>query len=335
LWVGTFGSYECPVCGQEPVGRRRPSLWVRSWAWLRSGTAAATIAICANGHEWADSGRSVAFTRIRGPRWLRRPVELFRAVHRNRALVPVPLTYLMAAVAGAALGTVLDVLLDWPWWLVAAGFVVLTWFFFTTSGLWSRSSVLWDDLVMVIDPLRADTEKLARLSSAVADGRLACFTVDGWTGPRALSGWGGEPELDLVALSHGRIYIDPGWVIVTTASNASRDLEAMRVEAARELLAQNDQPPVDLPIEEFPAWLHQQQERLEHADPPPWSETTLVIEGRPLSANMARIADSWTVLVGEGDLTIEVRGSGVDPNDVALLRVADLEPYIEGLRRLR
>lgn len=98
-------------------------------------------------------------------RWLRVPIELVRVVYRERSMVPVPLMYLVATVAGVGLGVIADVVVGWPWWLVAAAFVAAVWLFFLASALWGPGRSLGDDLWMTIDPVRAQAREFRRLGS--------------------------------------------------------------------------------------------------------------------------------------------------------------------------
>ena len=98
LWAGTIGSLLCPYCGEEGVEQRRPSASERFRHWLLFGGPAPVTTTCVNGHEWEGGSQSSLYrVRTGGPRWLWLPVELVRVVHRDRSMVPVPLTYVAAA----------------------------------------------------------------------------------------------------------------------------------------------------------------------------------------------------------------------------------------------
>jgi len=93
---------------------------------------APTTLTCPNGHQWVLSSSTLLVFRGRtGLRWVRIPVELFRVVLGERRAQPTPILYLMAAGAGVVLGLLLDLAVDWAWWLVATGFLLLVWLFFS------------------------------------------------------------------------------------------------------------------------------------------------------------------------------------------------------------
>ena len=62
-------------------------------------------------------------------------------------MVPVPLTYLLAAAAGVVIGVAAQAAVGWPWWLVAGGFVAAVWLFFLSTAAWgapeNRRAVVW------------------------------------------------------------------------------------------------------------------------------------------------------------------------------------------------
>jgi hypothetical protein len=58
------------------------------------------------------------------------------------------------------LGVVLQVLLGWPWWLVAAGVVVVVWLLFLSSAFWGGSPgrPLATEALLVVDPAPEQVE---------------------------------------------------------------------------------------------------------------------------------------------------------------------------------
>lgn len=149
----TVGPLVCPECGADSVKSHRPSSLERLRYWLWNGGSAPTTMICVQGHQWPGGGGRTLTYGGSSRRWVLVPFELARVVYRERSMVPVPLTYLVAALVGIGCGVVADLVIGWPWWLVAGAFVAAVWVFFLASALWGPGRSLGDDLWMVIDPV--------------------------------------------------------------------------------------------------------------------------------------------------------------------------------------
>ena len=338
LWARTIGSPLCPYCGEEAAEQRRPSIWERFRHWLLFGGSAPVTATCVNGHEW-EGGSQTTLYRVRtsGPRWLSLPVELFRVVRSDRSMVPVPLTYVAAAGVGIVAGVVVDVVVGWPWWLIAVGFVVAVWLVFLSSALWGTGGTLIDDLMRVIDPQRVEAAELARLETAVASSRLVCFEVDGWEGSRSLRGWGGVREPTSVTLLHGDIERDDSWLSIETREDVGHSDPPgyqRRDELVRELLHTQGRPPEGLDVDQMYRWHLEERRRIDQIEPPPWSPVIVRIDGHDVSGALAEIAGGWALVVTKNGKVIELVAKGPRPDAIPLTRVTTLRPYIEGLQAL-
>jgi hypothetical protein len=120
------------------------------------------------------------------------PIRLLQTLRRHRAMIPIPATYLAAVVVGAALGVAAQLVLGWPWWLVAAAVVAAVWLFFFSTALWGGdpSRSLATEVLRVVSPGRA----IARdHRQQVERFRAATFPVYGlpasWPGLRHVGGW--------------------------------------------------------------------------------------------------------------------------------------------------
>jgi hypothetical protein len=313
-------------------------MWDRFRHWLRFGGPALVPAICVNGHEWEGGSQTTLYrAETGGPRWLWLPVELFRVVHRDRSMVPVPLTYVAAAGVGIVAGVIVDVVVGWPWWQIAVGFVAAVWLVFLSSALWGRGGTLIDDLVRVIDPQRVEAAELARLEAAVAAGRLVCFEVDGWEGSRSLRGWGGGREATSVTLLHGDIERDDSWLSIETREDVGHPDSPgyqRRDELVRELLRTQSRPPEGLDIEQIRRWYFEERRRIDQIEPPPWSPVIVRIDGHDVSGDLVETAGSWALVVTGKGKFIELVAKGSRPDAIPLTRVTTLRPYIEGLQAL-
>ena len=339
LWAGPSGSPLCPYCGEEAIEQQRLSGSDRFRHWLRFGGPVPGTATCVNGHEWEGGSQSSLYRmRTGAPRWLWLPVELFRVVHRERSMVPVPVTYLAAAGVGIVVGVILDVVVGWPWWLIAVGFVAAVWLVFLSSALWGRRGTLTDDLMRVIDAQRVEAAELARLEAAVAAGRLVCFQVDGWEGSRSLRGWGGVREATSVTLLHGDIEHDDSWLSIETREDVGQPDPPgyqRRDELIRELLRALNRPPEGLDIEQMYRWHLEERRRIDQIEAPPWSPVIVTIDGHDVSADVAEIAGGWALAVTSKGKVIELAAKGHRPDAIPLTPVTTLRPFIEGLQALR
>jgi hypothetical protein len=242
------------------------------------------------------------------PGWWSVPFRLVGVLARRRSRVPVAATYLVAAAGGAVLGAVAQLVLGWPWWLVAAAVVVAVWLLFLSSAFWGGSAgrPLATEALLVVAPARG----MRRERQAMAERfRAAPFPLYGlpasWAGPRWLGGAGTRqsrgrpPEVTSLALAHG----DP----------AAEHGPQLRVEVRAD--------------PEDPGAGPELRHDLAGAA---WSAVSIRVDGRPVRFDLLAEGRHW-VAVAEVDgraLVLEARDLTVD--QIELVRVADIGPYIEG-----
>lgn len=333
----TVGPAVCPYCGADPIETHQPGWWQRFRYWLTNGGPAPTTMTCEHGHRWSGSSHMLLSRGRRGRwRWLWLPVELFLVVYRERSMVPVPLTYLMATLIGIGLGVIADVTVGWPWWLVAAGFVAAVWLFFLASALWGPGRPLSDHLWMVIDPARAEERQFQRLAAAVDEGEIVCFEVAGWEGSRSLGGWGGGKRPDRVTLRHGDPHQDSQWVQVTSQIGRDTRVAACRDRAGHELLRLGKaEPPDGLDAHELHRWHLQQHQQLPQAAPPTWSRDVISVDGQNQPCDVSRVDDRSAAITMHGNQIIEIVATGIDATSIALRTLATLDRYLQGSRNDR
>jgi hypothetical protein len=337
----------CPACGARDVEVTRPGWAAGLREWLGSGGPwRPTRRVCRRCGTTSSTG---SFGTLVGYRRGWRsvpmvPVHLVGILRRRRTMVPAPATYLLAMVVGAALGVAAQLGFGWPWWLVAAAFVAAVWLFFLSTALWGagRSSrSLATEVLWVLSPARA----MARDQREEVERFLAApFPLYGlpasWPGPRQLGGWaGGSSKGRLVTtgleLGHG----DP---LAEEGPQLRVEVSAERLDAGF-LPAEWSQRQHDLAAE---LWLaaappardgseHWKQVAATHRRPDAaWSPVTIVVDGRPVA--FARLAEGrhWVAQGELEDRTLTLHARDLPVESVQLVRVTDLEPYIEGWRRL-
>jgi hypothetical protein len=332
-------------CGARDFEVTRPG-WAEGLGdWLQSGGRwRPTRRVCRQCGT-TSSSRSVAMLVPSPQGWWSLPVRLLQTLRQRRAMIPVPATYLAAAVAGAALGVAAQLLLGWPWWLLAAAVVAAVWLFFASTALWGRGGSgqpLATDLLRVVRPRRAierDHEQ------EVERFRAAPFPLYGlpvaWPGSRQLGGWEGgwakgqRPVTTALSLAHGGPLAEEGpqLRVEVRAERVEPELGmTVRVQSRRHL-AEN------LWLEAAP----QARDPAEHFDQlaaarrrpdPAWSPVTIPVDGRPVAFAWLAEGRHWVAQADLDDHTLTLHGRDLPVESVELVRVSDLEPYIQGHRRL-
>jgi hypothetical protein len=330
----------CMACGSKDLEATRPG-WVEGAGdWLRFGgrwrPSGQRCRRCGQ-VDSAGSGRYL----VHRTGWWQVPVQLVGALRRRRRMVPAPATYLLAAAVGAVLGGCAQLVFGWTWWLVAAGVLVAVWLFFALSafrGGGGAGRSLATEVLMATDPVRAIQRERREL---VERFRAAPFPLYGlpvsWPGPRHLGGWGsrraaGErPVVTSLTLAHG----DP------QAADGPQLLVEVRVDPEAV-----GQPPGGDPElrRRLAADLHQVA-GIAAAEPPGggekvgdpgpgWSRVMIPVAGRQVAFDLLAAGRHWVAVaeLEEGPtLVLNARDLAVDGIELV---EADVEPYVEGARRL-
>jgi hypothetical protein len=335
----------CIECGARDFEITRPG-WAEGLGdWLRfGGPWRPPRRICQRCGNVSDS-RSHAVLRAARRGWWSVPSQLVQIVRQRRSMIPVPATYLAATVVGAVVGVAAQLMFGWPWWLVAAAVVVAVWLFFASTAFWGAggsSQPLATDLLRVLRPHKA-MEHDHRLE--VERFRAAPFPLYGlpaaWPGPRHLGGWEGSwtkgqrPVTTALSLGHGDPLVDEGPELRVEVRVEQVDTEqAMTVtlrtrrDLAEELWQRAAPPTRDLAE-------HVEQLAAVHRRPDPaWSHVTIPVDGRPVAFEWLAEGRHWLAQAELDDCTLTLHARDLPVESVEVVRVDDLEPYIEGQRRL-
>jgi hypothetical protein len=113
----------CMECGARDFEVTRPG-WAEGLGdWLRfGGRWRPPRRICRRCGNASDARSYGVFGATRRG-WWSVPIQLVQALRQRRTMIPVPATYLAATLVGAVVGMAAQLVLGWPWWLVAAGVV--------------------------------------------------------------------------------------------------------------------------------------------------------------------------------------------------------------------
>jgi hypothetical protein len=336
----------CMECGARDFEVIRPG-WAEGLGdWLRFGgpwrPPRRICRQCGN----TSSSRSYGALWVARRGWWSVPIQLVQALRQRRTMIPVPATYLAATLVGAVVGVAAQLLLGWPWWLVAAGAVAAVWLLFASTAVWGAggwSQPLVTDLLRVVRPRQAIDREYRQ---EVERFRAAPFPLYGlpaaWSGWRHLGGWEGSwaggqrPVTTALSLGHGDPLAEEGpqlRVEVRVERLEPRVGMTMRIQSRRQLaedLWLAAAPPAHDPAEHF-----ERLAAVRRRPDPTWLQVTILVDGRPVGFEWLTEGRHWAAQaeLDERTLTLDARDLPVE--SVELIRVTDLEPYIQGQRRLQ
>jgi hypothetical protein len=339
----------CMNCGARDFEVTRPG-WAQGLRdWLGSGGPwRPTRRVCRRCGTVSSAGSFGKLVAYRRGWWSvpRVPVHLFGILRGRRTMTPVPATYLVAVVVGVALGVAAQLVLGWPWWLVAAAVVVAVWLSFFSTALWGgggSSRPLATEVLRVVSPGRA----MARDRRQQAERfRAAPFPLYGlpasWPTPRQLGGWAqgwseseGRRVTTALELGHGDPRAEQGpqlRVEVSLERVETEQVPAVRSEGRRSLAEELWWEAVAQTHDVAEHW--EQVAAARRRPDPAWSRVTIPVDGRPVAFQWLGEGRHWVAQAGLEDRTLALRGRDLPVESVELEQVTDLEPYVEGQRRL-
>jgi hypothetical protein len=152
-----------------------------------------------------------------------------------------------------------------------------------------------------------------------------------WQGKRFLGGHSGSDKaINALQLAHG----DP-W---------NPDAPQLRVEVSgREeplrFLAENlwhgaRRPPEGLLPEEFAVWSIKQMNEIGTRPDPHWGHRTILVDGIPVEFVFLGEGHSWVGRGRIGNVVLTLMARNFSVEDAALVKIADVEPYVQGGRDL-
>lgn len=321
----------CPECGEVPVEEHRPGRWERFRYWMVNGGSAPSTLTCPNGHEWARSTAVMLFRARAGSRWLWLPIEVARAILAERRMTPTPMTYLIAAGVGLAIGLILELVIGWTWWVVAAAFVLLVWLLFLGSVFRRPRRDLRHVLLGVVNPERAAARDIQRLEEAVRSGSLTGYEVVGWEGDKSIGGWGGDHAVvRSLTLRHGVLEDGAESVEVTThgGDESATVLHWLQEKLESELIQAVVPRPGDLGPEDAHAWHVKRARAIRDAEPPAWRPAAFRLGGKTIPGQIASSGDHWVAFVRTDTAVVEMVGYKVDPGRIELSPIVSLDGFV-------
>lgn len=256
-----------------------------------------------------------------------------------RTAIPTPLIYLTVAAAGTLLGLALDLTIGWPWWTVALASVAVVWILFLLTAL--KGVSLRANLLDALDPKGAGARESRRAEEAF---RTAPFPLYGiplsWEGLRFLGGmgWRGRGK-DVVLLAHGDPE-DPAGVQLQVSMSVSGEEpdpphELVLRELAEDLSWERNRRPTSKSPEQVHEWVQVREQEFRHRAVPPFTPVQIPVDGEPIRFDHLSEGPAWVAAGRRDDVTITLRTRNLAVDAVELITVTDVEPYVEGSRRLR
>ena len=215
----------------------------------------------------------------------------------------------------------------------------------SSTALWGAGGSgqpLATDLLRVVRPRRALERDHRR---EVERFRAASFPLCGlppaWPGPRHLGGWEGSwtkgqrPVTTALSLAHGDPLTEQGpqLRVEVRAERVEPELGmTMRVQSRRQLA--EDLWLQAAPQAHDPAQHFEQLAAARRQPNPAWSQVTIPVDGRPVGFEWLAEGRHWVAQAELDDHTLTLHARDLPVESVELVRISDLEPYIEGQRRL-
>ncbi len=342
-WAETFGepaAGPCPRCEANDWTEWRPGIWAGTAEWLRSGQPWRPLRRrCGHCGLEEAAGSATAVFRPVPTGWIRLPGAVLGAVLRRRVAQPVPMTYLAACGVGILLGVVLQLALGWAWWGVALAFVAVVWLAFLSTALGGpgRGRGFITEVVMAVSPERGMARQERQVEAAYRSPPFPLFGLpSSWRGLRFIGEWGfaSRKGIQSLELNHGHPrHRDGPELRVETSVEGLEFLPDAELLALRHELFHSMPPPHGLDPHQMRRWHFAREETFQSWRPE--SRTPfLPVDGVPVEFNAVLEGQHWIAEGRVGTVTVKIRARAFPIEDVELVTVRDIEPYIEGHRRL-
>ncbi|MGH3443721.1 MAG: hypothetical protein ACRDUY_17070 [Nitriliruptorales bacterium] len=229
-------------------------------------------------------------------------------------------------------GIMVDLLLPVPWWWFPLGLVALGWLVFAASAFRGprRHESVWNALIGVLRPeLRAERMQEAQ-DERFRRTELPLFGMADWSGFRFIGGSRLEGDEMVAAALVFRMTVDadPPDVRVETARAGHAPIRLTQERLVDELAGMALRRAHGSPDD----WFRDTNRLAAELGGRTWSEQDLPIDGAPTPFRVLRERHAWVAVASLNDHVVAIQAEGVAPEDIALERVIDVEPYIQGWR---
>jgi hypothetical protein len=265
------------------------------------------------------------------------PLWAVVALKQNRNAHPVPWLYLAAAVIGAGIGFIFQISLGSPWWLGPPIAVAAIWLVFLASARHNLGNV-GRSFIGLTAPRAAARWSQRAFEDAFRTTLLPLYGFpQDWIGPRFLGGYQGDGQRATgLTLAHGDPYDEQGQELrVETSVRPDEPLELMKRDMFEGLVMTERRPPSDLSPDEFSNWVRRMNREVHDMPDPEWISVTIPVDAQRLEFELLRGGRRWVAWATFGEVLLTISGRAIQPDEVELVRISDVEPYIEGGRRIR
>ena len=164
----------------------------------------------------------------------------------------------------------------------------------------------------------------ARQAEVLRRRAFAVYGLDArWTGLRWMGGWGGSnDEVHHIDLAHGDPYDEGAPLARVVTWKLAPPMDDLVVANAAQGLAQHLWLDADAP--------HDLVRHAFAAEDPmeTWSESALPIDGHRARFRLLAHGPHWIALTRTETRLITIEARHIDPADVALMTIDDIEPYL-------
>ena len=231
----------------------------------------------------------------------------------RRRIIPAPWIYFAAAAIGASIGIALELAFGWTWWLGPIVAFIVTWLGFMATAFGGRSPPLpgqglRTQIIEVISPDRGERRRVREQEVAFRQAELPLLGLgSSWTGSRWVGGMGrSSTSGPRYSLAHGHPDAPTRRFVAVTVGD--------------------------------PRYLRRKWEFEAHGGPHGGEiqRAEVTVNGRLVEFQLVDLGGSagWFAVGSAEGLGITIRSEGVAPDEIELVTIRDLEPYLQGTRDL-
>lgn len=265
------------------------------------------------------------------------PVWAVVALRQNRTMHPVPWLYLAGAAIGAGVGIIFQMSLGSSWWLGPPIAVAAIWLVFLSSARCNLRNVGRSFIGLTAPHVAARWSERA-FEDAFRTTQLPLYGFpETWIGPRFLGGYQGDGQrVTGLTLAHGDPFDEQGPELRVETSVPADGLLALSKRTLFEGLKMTERrSPPDLSPDEFSSWVRRMDRELRDMPDPVWTSVAINVDAQPVDFELLREGGRWVAWAANGGVLVTISGRAIRPEDVELVTISDVEPYIDGGRRLR